>query len=84
MEVVTLIGMCTGPSDPSATHLWMQILQASTFSYIYLYLPVDRYSKKKKKLKNQHKEVYFVKLTPYVLVVILLLLQRCKWSNKLE
>lgn len=21
MEVVTLIGMCTGPSDPSATHL---------------------------------------------------------------
>lgn len=48
MEVVTLIGMFTGPSDPSATHLWMQILQASTFSYIYLYLPVDRYSKKKK------------------------------------
>lgn len=59
----------------------MQILQASTFSYIYLYLPVDRYSKKKK-LKNEHKEVYFVKLTPYVLVVILLLLQRCKTEQQ--
>lgn len=60
----------------------MQILQASTFSYIYLYLPVDRYNQKKKKLKNEHKEVCFVKLTPYVLVVILLLLQRCKTEQQ--
>lgn len=60
----------------------MQILQASTFSYIYLYLPVDRYSKKKENNKNEHKEVYFVKLTPYVLVVILLLLQRCKTEQQ--
>lgn len=29
----------------------MQILQASTFSDIYLYLPVDRYSKEKKTQK---------------------------------
>lgn len=55
MEVVTLIGMCTGPSDPSATHLWMQILQASTFSYTYLYLPVDRYNKKKNLKINTRK-----------------------------